>query len=359
MFKFNELKHIHLEITNNCQASCPMCNRNIDGGLDNPLIKINNWTLEDFQQIVSLEVLNQVYGLYFCGNFGDPILNNDLIGMCKYSRDTAPNVKIDIHTNGGARKTDWWEALATALPTNHSVVFALDGLEDTHHLYRVGTKFTTVIDNAKAFIAAGGNAQWAFIRFKHNEHQVEQARHMAKDLGFESFVVKNSSRFILEPKVNVRDRLGNVTHIVEPATDTPLKFIDKKVIEAYKQIVAASDVDCKVLKTKEVYIDAHKNLFACCWLASVPYTYLDPDAALEVRNEMLRQHHEMIEKLGNVNTLQRPVKEIVNSTEYQSIWHDYWSSNKLVTCVRTCGISKDIKFSQPDDQFEKIEKLNE
>ena len=33
MFKFNQLRDIHLEITNACQASCPMCPRNINSGI--------------------------------------------------------------------------------------------------------------------------------------------------------------------------------------------------------------------------------------------------------------------------------------------------------------------------------------
>jgi len=359
MFTFNNLKLIHLEISNNCQASCPMCNRNINGGLENPLISSVNWTIADFKHIMSIEVLTQIYGFYFCGNFGDPILNNDLIDMCKYASKVAPHVTIDIHTNGSARKPEWWIELAKSLPVNHSVVFALDGLADTHSLYRVGTNFETIIENARAFIAAGGNANWAFIKFKHNEHQVEQARRLAKDIGFQNFIVKNSSRFILEPKMDVKNKQGKVTHSIEPSSETPLKFIDKKVIKSYKEIVATSTINCQVLKTKEVYIDAHKNLFACCWLASVPYTYLDADDAFEIRTEMLNQHHKMVERIGVVNTLERSIKEILNSNEYQTIWDDCWSTDKLITCVRTCGVSNSITFSQPKDQFEKRKTLNE
>jgi hypothetical protein len=349
MFKFNQLYQIHLEITNNCQASCPMCNRNIDGGIDNPLIKINNWSLADFKQVMSLEVLSQIQRYYFCSNFGDPMLNNDLIDMCRYTTETAPNIHVAIHTNGGARKKEWWAELASALPKNHVVVFALDGLADTHSLYRVGVNFDTVIENAKAFIAAGGIAEWVFIKFKHNEHQVDEARQLANTLGFSHFTLKNSSRFILEPRVKVVDRQGKLSHYVEPATDTPLKFVDKKVIDAYKDIVQKSHIDCKVKNNREVYIDAYKNLYPCCWIASVPYTHLDEDGALEVRTAMLKQHYELMSKLGNTNTIERTVENIINSKEYQTVWDEFWTTNKLITCARTCGVS-DVKFAQPKDQ---------
>lgn len=351
MFKFTELEQIHLEITNNCQASCPMCNRNINGGLDNPLIKIRNWTLDEFKTVMSVDVLNQIRSYYFCGNFGDPILNNDLIDMCSYSKDTAPDVQVTIHTNGGARSRAWWTKLAHSLPKNHRVVFALDGLEDTHHLYRVGTQFSDVVENARAFILAGGIAEWVFIKFKHNEHQVEQAQQMSEELGFKHFTLKNSSRFILEPRVKVLDRQGNIMHYIEPATDVPLKFIDKKVIEAYKDVVSKSVIECKSQKEKEIYIDAFGDLVPCCWIASVPYSYINPDEALEVRTEMLRQHNQLMEKLGNVNTFNKSVKDIIESTEYQTVWNEYWTTNKLITCARTCGVN--TNFAKPRDQIVK------
>lgn len=351
MFKFNELHQIHLEITNNCQASCPMCNRNINGGQDNPLIKIRNWSLEEFKTVMTTEVLEQISSYYFCGNFGDPILNNNLISMCQYSADIAPDVQIAIHTNGGARNKEWWTELATVMPNHHRVVFALDGLEDTHHVYRVGTKFETVIENARAFIAAGGIAEWVFIKFKHNEHQVETARQLANEYGFQYFTLKNSSRFILEPRVTVKDRDGNTTHYIEPATDVPLKFIDKKIIQAYKDIVANSNIECKSKIEKEIYIDAYGELLPCCWLASVPYSYIDKNESFEVRTQMAKQHIELVNSLGNINSFAKSVKDIINSREYQTVWDEYWTTNKLITCARTCGVNTD--FAKPRDQIVK------
>jgi MoaA/NifB/PqqE/SkfB family radical SAM enzyme len=149
MFNFTELKQIHLEISNNCQAACPMCNRNIRGGLDNPLIKLNDWTLLQFQTILTHEVLNQIEGFFFCGNFGDPIMNNDLIAMCKYSTEINPGLNIRIHTNGSARSLTWWRELAESLPKTHSLVFAIDGLEDTHHIYRIGTNYNQILKMLK------------------------------------------------------------------------------------------------------------------------------------------------------------------------------------------------------------------
>ncbi len=42
-----------------------MCSRNIHGGLENPLIKNQDWTTNDFKNILSKEVLHQLQGILF------------------------------------------------------------------------------------------------------------------------------------------------------------------------------------------------------------------------------------------------------------------------------------------------------
>ena len=91
-----------------------MCSRNVHGGLDNPLIKINDWTLEEFKTVMTSEVLQQLHGFYFCGTFGDPIMNNNIIQMCEYAKEINSQIQIHIHTNGGLRKPQWWKDLARA-----------------------------------------------------------------------------------------------------------------------------------------------------------------------------------------------------------------------------------------------------
>ena len=362
MFNFNELKQIHLEISSNCQASCPMCTRNIHGGLENKLLPIDNWTIDRFKTIINYEVIQQVESIYFCGNYGDPLLNNDLLEMIEYSVEIRSDIDIRIHTNGSLRSKDWWKRLATILPKKHIVVFALDGLADTHSLYRIGTDFDKIIENAKAFIDAGGRAEWAYLRFQHNEHQVDGARAMAKELGFIDFVMKDSSRWIINTKFPVYNKEGETTHYLEPSQYTTLKFIDKKVLDNYKNILTQTKIDCHALKIKEIYITAQGNVFPCCWLAMVPYQPMDTEAeVLPIRVEILRQYYELVEALGGIDALngeKKSIKDIINSKEYQSVWDSYWNENKLVTCARACGIMPDI-FSTPRDQFTKRETLND
>jgi MoaA/NifB/PqqE/SkfB family radical SAM enzyme len=301
------------------------------------------------------EVLDQLDSFYFCGNFGDPLLNNDLLEMCEYATSTSPNIKIRIHTNGGARSKAWWKKLAKVLPTNHLVIFAIDGQPGTHELYRIGTTYEKIIENATAFISAGGNAEWAYIRFKHNEHQVDIARTEAARLGFKNFVMKDSSRFLLEKRFNVVDTAGRNTHTLEPSQYSEIKFVDRAAIKRYKEIVQASDINCQAIQLKEIYIDAFGRVFPCCYIAMIPYipTYVDPNI-FHIREQILQEYQELIASLGgidNVDAQQKSIKDIINSNEYQTVWAEYWKEKKLITCARTCGQMPADNFSKPMDQF--------
>jgi sulfatase maturation enzyme AslB (radical SAM superfamily) len=337
-----------------------MCTRNIHGGLVNSKIKITNWTLEEYKTIISKEVLNQLEVVYFCGNYGDPLLNNDLISMVRYSKEINENIEIRIHTNGSLRSTEWWKELANSMPKKGSVIFAIDGLEDTHSIYRIGTSYKKIIENSTAFINAGGNAKWAFIRFKHNEHQVDEARSIAKNLGFTEFSLKDSSRWLLEPKFDVLDKDGNTIYQLEKSQYSPIKIIDSSIIKNYKSIVEKTEVDCFAQHVKEAYIDAYRHVFPCCWIAMIPYHPSDRESGIqEIRYHIDNEYVELLKSLGGYDALdatKKPVKDIIESNEYQTVWQQYWDNKKLITCARTCGKAKEL-FSTPKDQFTETENL--
>lgn len=359
MIKFKELKQIHLEITNNCQAKCPMCSRNDHGGIENPLIQITNWTIEDFKNIITQEVLDQVDSIYFCGNYGDPLLNQDLILMCEYIRDNSEGIMVRIHTNGSIRSESWWRSLAKALPHRHNVIFGIDGMEDTHSIYRIGTDYNKILRNASAFISAGGIAEWAFIVFEHNQHQVIQAEQTAYQYKFKRFSKKNSNRFMAEPQFPVYNKNGETEYYIKPPTETTIKFIDRNILKNYKSIVRKSVIDCMSKHSGEVYIDAFKTLYPCCFLAITPYNHWESGVEFShILSEISQQYTELIYDFGGIqklNTLHYSISEIIESDRYQTLWNKYWTSHKLITCARTCGVND---ISKSADQFIERKQLN-
>ena len=53
------------------------------------------------------------------------------------------------------------------------IVFSVDGLEDTNHIYRRGVKWEKLFANMKAYSETGAMGIWEFLIFDHNKHQVE------------------------------------------------------------------------------------------------------------------------------------------------------------------------------------------
>lgn len=342
MFKFNELKSVHVEITNRCQASCPMCPRNIHGGIENPLLSINEWTIDDFIKIFTADVLTQLEQINFCGNFGDPLMNSDLIDMCQYVKETAPSVQIDIHTNGSLRSTSWWRQLYQALPIKHNVVFALDGLSDTHSLYRVGTNYDLILKNAKTFIDAGGKAEWMFIRFKHNEHQVGSAELVSNELGFKKFTVKNSRRHARP--FPVVDEQGKFLYNLEQPSDSTVKFVSKKDVAGHRHWPNADKINCVAIKDKELFIDAHYQLSPCCMISAFLYTSYDnellksynlyqEDSIVEEGNRV----HEQVLGFPRLNVLDLGLQHIIETDQWQTMLQQKWKDKSSSTCIIMCG----------------------
>ena len=363
MFKFNELTQLQIEITNRCQASCALCARNVHGGLDNPSLQLNDWTLDNFKKIFSQEVLDQISVIDIAGTAGEPTLNKELIEMCEYVKVTNPAVYISIYTNAGARSTSWWADLAHALPDNHSVVFALDGLADTNHLYRTGIDFDMVIKHAQAFISAGGKATWQYIQFKHNQHQVDQAVELAEQLGFQTFVLKSSRRHGDEP-FKVLDRAGQVTHYLESAEETAIKFIRKDDFVNFKDWPNAGNINCYVKKNKEIYIDANYITLPCCILGSFTYLNIDHNKELykdfDVYNSVSnfdagygvnKNFVEVIDRLGGMDRLdtsKRSIQDLLDSDTWQTIWQQLWDEKSSDVCIKMC--SQSSPFSSMDEQ---------
>ena len=74
MYRYEDIRVVHLEITQRCQAACPMCDRNENGGVDNKWIDNSELSLQDCQRIFTPEFISQLNTMYMCGNLGDPII---------------------------------------------------------------------------------------------------------------------------------------------------------------------------------------------------------------------------------------------------------------------------------------------
>jgi MoaA/NifB/PqqE/SkfB family radical SAM enzyme len=311
MYNLKDIKSIHLEVTSKCQASCPMCARNIQGGIDNPFMTVTEITLEQFKEWFPVTLIQHLDRLFMCGNLGDPIIAKDTLKIFQYLTEVNPNISLGMNTNGSAKSWQFWKELARL---NVHVRFGIDGLIDTHSLYRVGTNWLKIIDNAKHFIKAGGEATWDMLVFEHNKHQIDSCKELSEELGFKYFVSKNTARF-KEGSLNVIDKQGKTTHILYP-TDRSRQIIipeESKVIK------------CKVAKEKSLYVSATGNLLPCCWLD----------------NEWFNPNHphriDYMDKIGKYPSLHKStLTEIFDSNYFNKI-ADTWNVSPLKDCSRQCG----------------------
>lgn len=360
IYGYGDVRTIHLEITSKCNASCPMCGRNKFGGPENEFLPQSELSLDDMRRMLPEDFVGQLQKVYMCGNYGDPIAAEDTLEVFEWLRSVNPNIRLGLHTNGSARTPAWWARLGSILSGKWDYCkWGIDGLEDTNHLYRRGTSWRKIIENAEAFIGAGGVAQWEYIVFRHNEHQIEEARLLSERMGFRQFRTKKTGRFFSNTRLEGKDsqevwsRNGMVEYHIEKPTD-PAYHNDSlaketELIERYggmMQYLDQSCVKCKVSEDKSLYISAEGLAFPCCWTANQLYVWYWPYRKSEIWT--LLDHD-----TDNVNALKIPLKDIIEGKYFNRI-SDSWNlpsiaDGKLRVCAKTCGTSFDQFKSQFGD----------
>lgn len=284
-------------------------------------------TIDNFKEWFSIDFIKKLQNLNMCGNLGDPIIARDTVEIYKYLRKNNSTMNLQMHTNGSARNKKFWEDLAKL---DIIVVFGIDGLEDTHSKYRIATDFNKIIDNAKTFIDAGGEARWDMLVFDHNKHQTEECERLAYELGFKKFQKKNSSRF-KDGKFHVLNEDGKTVDILYP-TEKSKEFI-QKVKEAETETTI---INCKSKNSSEIYVAANGIVSPCCWLSM---DWLPPVSP---------QRIDYIDKIGmfpNLNN--KTLKDIFDSGYFDKIESTWNTKSCLKECSKQCG-----KFDKLGAQFE-------
>jgi len=352
MYKYEDIRVVHLENTQNCQASCPMCDRNQNGGDLNPHIDLSELTLEDCKRIFEPEFIKQLKTMYMCGNLGDPIVARDTLEIFKYFREHNADMWLSMNTNAGAKSVEWWKELAQVLGRMGAVIFSVDGLSDTNHLYRQGVVWDNVERNMRAFIDAGGRARWDYLIFEHNQHQVEEAEALANAWGCEKFMKKKTGRFVnakSEKKESHQavNRKGEKTaELKKPDEKYQNKALTKQdaLLEKYGSMDAYYDVvpiNCKVKDEGSLFITAEGLAMPCCWTAGRMYKWWHRDPKVE-------QIWNYIDSAGGKDAVSakkhglRAVFDTGIFDDIESSWHTKGCDNgKLKVCSMKCGIEFD------------------
>ena len=401
MYNYENIVNVHFEVSSLCNAECPVCNRRLSGGPKNPVMIERAVTLEQFKKWFSVDFLKQLRQLLLCGNYGDPMTAPELIPILRYFRELNPRASISMNTNAGGRDKKFWEDLSDVIGGYGRVVFSVDGLKDTNHLYRKGVNWDKVMSAMTAFTSTKkAQAVWEFLVFEHNQHQIAEARQLSEQLGFSEFWPKKAMGFMNgddgTPIIRTLNTNGSFAYNLYSPSDewkndavkTPIiryknlkknavNHVDNTVMkleditrtfdynrapteESLKTIIADDsegiekldncEIVCEALRfeymnkktpvnSQSIFVSSTGTVFPCCFTAS---KYL---ATASYETMQLR---DFVESYGEETiTLSdtRDIKNIIQSDIMQTGYVDRWNKNtvgegKLYTCGVFCG--KDV-----------------
>jgi len=265
----------HIELTSKCTLECPLCDR--------------TWFYETFKKRnlheINVDNIIRFVGVNanvsMCGNNGDPIYHSEFLELCQKFKDN--NCNLHIHTNGSAKTKAWWEKLKNILTKDDCITFALDGLEDTNHLYRKNAKWDSIMTAVKTLKDNDFKMIWQFIPFKHNQHQIHDAKNLSEDLGFDEFKLLPSDRW-----------LGNKELMPDK------EYIDnyhehQKAVLIDKNYGSGMEPNClkNELPSNSLYIDSEGDFYPCCWMGTYRYKYKSifspKEKQFNIKNNTLNQ----------------------------------------------------------------------
>ena len=287
----------HIEPTSKCTLECPLCDR--------------TWFYETFKKRLLHEVnvdhLVDFVGvnadITMCGNNGDPIYHSDFLNLCK----------ITIITNGSSKTKQWWKALNDLLDEHDTLTFSIDGLKDTNHIYRKNAKWESIMNAIDVFSNRKCKLVWKFIVFKHNQHQIKEAKELSTELKFNFFKLEHSDRW-LGKKDLMPDR---------EFVDQYYQHQKKVLVDTNYQTSMKPNCLINGKPENQLYIDSEGDFYPCCWIGTYRYKYNSLFSPKQ--NQFNIKDNNVNDILTNTN-----VKEFFDSTNQFTSAHD--------CCKIQCGV---------------------
>lgn len=332
IYDYADVRVLQIEGTQACNADCPMCiRRGGDGLVIRGLANQRPMRLLDYARLLTPEFVQQLAQISLCGNYGDPMLMPYLDWILDMTRANS-KLAVTAETNGGMHLPPWWAKLATALNPGSRVTFNIDGLRDTLGVYRRKVDYDTVIANAQAFIAAGGNATWSFLPFRHNEHQVDEARDLAKQLGFTSFEVRVTERFFRNDGSELESYTKSGTTLY-PAKNPAYQFKREGTQAEYLATLSSCKVSCRASTGKRVYVDYAGYVFPCCFVAAVHGEDCADLGTTMIRDKLATYSKDKQPTLSNYS-----LREIVAGDFFKWVYdHFDTPADRPIACSAVCG----------------------
>jgi MoaA/NifB/PqqE/SkfB family radical SAM enzyme len=363
---------VHCELSTFCNAACPSCPRFFTGThVVRSGVTLSQVSIDQFKNWFDPGFIKNVDQWKFCGTHGDPLMAKDVVKIIRYIFDVNPQTNININTNGGLRSEQDWKVLGEiSFKHKLTIIFSIDGLEDTNHLYRRNVDWTKLMSNIQSYIGAGGVAVWEFLIFRHNEHQLKEAEALSKKLGFVTLQQKRAVGFendgnltdmpvfdidgeydySILPPLNPDYRMSKISleKIVDRRRDNLKEFfkdnIDKltnnfeELVSNFKDTIESDNVtiNCNSKKDKnsEIYINVNGIVFPCCFIGNSIDAFDSQPHALQLKTR-LREYG-----IDNFDLNKNSITKILNENHLNLFAANGWKTNQcLEFCKKTCGNS--------------------
>lgn len=349
LWKYEDIDQINIEISSLCNSICAWCPRYENmSTVVNKQLEPQYITIDQFKQWFPPELTSRIKHWTYSGDYGDAGTNPDLPEIFRYTFKHNPEASVQVNTNGGMKNPKFWTELGEIFSEREQrkMIFSIDGLEDTNHLYRRNVKWQKVMDNVTAYLTSGGRAHWDFLIFKHNEHQVDEVIALAEKMGFLDVRVKHPKGFE-RGNMKVRDKDFNVIYELEPADgeiqdgypelggkkaeDVPYEII-RKDVESYHSDVEGN-IECFSMRSgTEIRVTSWGVVYPCCHFGHLS---LHPREISQVPKAQMLD----IFKDKKISLKERSLKEILDDDPFNWIYNS-WEKKSCLTCWGNCGVNK-------------------
>jgi MoaA/NifB/PqqE/SkfB family radical SAM enzyme len=360
--ELKNVRELHVEITNNCNAACPMCARNIFGQGNRPGRGISDWTIEEIHKVFDKNCLPNLRYVYFCGTHGDPLAAKNVFEAIKAAKDLGAG--IEMFTNGSLKTESWWHNLVSILDERDRITFGVDGIE-TNHLYRQKTNIDKILKHMKICCDSKVKVRWDFLAFKHNEHEYLACQKLAKDMGVDDFRLRRTARFdVFKTKFPVLNDQQKITHFLEPPENEELRHPSLKEMGEIANKIYGKDnlevelndetikdffppdrttykyvdkplpannfnISCIYQEARKLYVNSRLEVHPCCYISD------------EYENFKTLANGQLPYPIGELSLRDKSWEEILEHKFFKEDLIKSWTGDNVIPrCIRTCGIVK-------------------
>lgn len=345
MITISEIQNLALEITSHCNIRCPQCSRTNWNGELASFVELKNWDVDKILPHLRLDLMTDLKLVSIEGDNGDAAMHPELQKIMDAVMAAPSRPWIFIVTNGSMRQPEWWGKLAEIYGSRLVIQFSIDGLRDTHELYRVGSAYDKVIKNARAFIQSGGVAFHRCLIFKHNQHQLQEISDRSRDIGFRRMIFRLGDEFRFQGQDEWPVYWKNKqTHIIKPVlTMTPDQYqkFEFDLFGSPIEIKTTSSL-CPFTRKGQLHITYKGHVIPCCkYQADL---YFDHPS-----NDLFRQ---FVGDINGIDINTRSLDAILSDPEFymRKLESNLDSDSRLPRCQAECG-------SQIDAQLRRLRKI--